>query len=71
MPHSAESNAAERGWPIGTGRRESSCNQLVGVRLKGPGMHWTEAGAPAVTALKATDLNGQSHSFWQNLTLIA
>jgi len=61
----------QRGWPIGTGRMESSCKQLVGVRLKGPGMHWTEAGALAVTALKATDLNGQWHSFWNTLILSA
>lgn len=63
--------ARQCGGPIGTGRMESSCKQLVGVRLKGPGMHWTEAGALAITALKATDLNGQWHSFWQNLTLVA
>ena len=58
-----------RGWPIGTGRMESSCKQLVGVRLKGPGMHWTEAGALAMTALKATNLNQHWHSFWQTLAL--
>lgn len=61
----------QRGWPIGTGRMESSCKQLVGVRLKGPGMHWTEAGALAVTALKATDLNGQWQSFWNSPMLSA
>lgn len=58
-----------RGWPIGTGRMESSCKQLVGVRLKGPGMHWTEQGALAITAIKATDLNGQWLTFWKNLAL--
>ncbi len=58
-----------QGWPIGTGRMESSCKQLVGVRLKGPGMHWTEAGALAITALKAIDLNGQWQAFWNNLAL--
>jgi hypothetical protein len=61
----------QRGWPIGTGRMESSCKQLVGVRLKGPGMHWTEAGALAVTALKAVDLNEQWQSFWNSLVLSA
>jgi hypothetical protein len=58
-----------RGWPIGTGMMESTCKQLVGIRLKGPGMHWTEAGALAVTALRATDLNHKWNSFWENLTL--
>lgn len=60
-----------RGWQIGTGMMESTCKQLVGVRLKGPGMHWTEAGAIAVTALRAKDLNGEWQSFWQKLVLAA
>jgi hypothetical protein len=56
-------------WPIGSGMIESTGKQLVGLRLKGPGMHWTEAGALAVTALRATDLNGDWHSFWKSFTL--
>jgi hypothetical protein len=70
-PHLDYPAYRERGWPIGTGRMESSCKQLVGVRLKGPGMHWTERGALAVTALKAMDLNGHWRSFWENLLLSA
>jgi hypothetical protein len=58
-------------WQIGTGMMESTCKQLVGVRLKGPGMHWTEAGALAVTALRATDLNGKWQTFWSKLVLAA
>ncbi len=58
-----------RGWQIGTGLIESTCNQLVGQRLKGPGMHWTEAGALALTALRATDFNGEWKSNWNNLIL--
>ena len=42
------------GFQIGTGMMESTCNQLVGMRLKGPGMHWTEQGAIAITALRGT-----------------
>lgn len=61
----------QRGWQIGTGMIESTCKQLVGLRLKGPGMHWSESGALAMTALKATDLNGDWHSFWKSLTLCA
>lgn len=57
------------GWQIGTGMIESTGKQLVGIRLKGPGMHWTEAGALAVTALRATDLNGSLHTHWKSLTL--
>lgn len=59
----------EAGWPIGSGMIESTGKQLVGLRLKGPGMHWTEAGALAITALRATDLNGDWHPFWNSLTL--
>lgn len=59
----------QRGWQIGTGMIESSCKQLVGLRLKGPGMHWNEQGALAITALKATELNGDWHPFWKSLVL--
>lgn len=58
-----------RGWQIGSGMIESTGKQLVGLRLKGPGMHWSEAGALAVTALRATDLNGRWHAHWNTLTL--
>lgn len=61
----------QRGWQIGTGMIESTCKQVVGLRLKGPGMHWSEHGALAMTALKATELNGDWHSFWNSLTLCA
>lgn len=57
------------GWQIGTGMMESTCKQLVGQRLKGPGMHWTEQGAIAITALRATDLNGKWNTFWNSLVL--
>ena len=56
-------------WQIGSGMIESNAKQLVGVRLKGPGMHWTEKGALAMTALRAHDLNGNWHSFWKTLTI--
>lgn len=56
-------------WPIGSGMIESTGKQLVGTRLKGPGMHWCPHGATAVTALRAKDLNSQWHPFWKTLTL--
>jgi hypothetical protein len=59
----------QHGWQIGTGMIESTCKQLVGQRLKGTGMHWSEHGALAMTALKATELNGDWHSFWNSLAL--
>ena len=57
------------GWQIGTGMIESTGKQLVGLRLKGPGMHWSEQGALAVTALRAIDLNGGWHNYWNSLVL--
>ncbi len=57
------------GWQIGTGMMESTCKQLVGQRLKGPGMHWTEQGAIAITALRATNLNQKWATFWNSLLL--
>lgn len=59
----------DRGWPIGSGMIESTCRQLVALRLKGPGMHWTEKGALAITALRATDINQHWHSTWNSLNL--
>jgi hypothetical protein len=59
----------KRGWQIGTGMQESTCKQLVGLRLKGPGMHWTDHGALAITALRAIDLNGHWHTFWKSAAL--
>lgn len=61
----------QRGWQIGTGLIEATCQQVVGQRLKGPGMHWSESGALAMTALKATELNGDWHPFWNSLALCA
>lgn len=58
-------------WQIGTGMIESTVKQLVGIRLKGPGMHWSPLGATAITALRAQDLNGVWHSFWNQLSLAA
>lgn len=58
-----------RNCQIGTGMIESTARQLVGLRLKGPGMHWCPEGATAMTALRAQDLNGHWHSFWKSLTL--
>ena len=58
-----------RDWQIGTGMVESTARQLVGLRLKGPGMHWSEAGAVAVTALRAQSLNHRWHLFWKTLVM--
>ena len=54
------------GWQIGSGVVESACKTVVGQRLKGAGMRWSEAGAHAlchVRALYRSD-KGQWEAFW-------
>jgi len=41
------------GWLIGSGHVESACKGVVGLRLKGAGMRWSEPGADAVCHLRA------------------
>ncbi|MCA9066200.1 MAG: hypothetical protein KDA96_24200 [Planctomycetaceae bacterium] len=58
-----------RNWQIGSGMIESIARQLVGIRLKGPGMQWTPEGASAITALRAHNINHNWHTLWRNLVL--
>jgi hypothetical protein len=56
-----------QGWQIGSGVVESACKTVVGQRLKGAGMRWSEAGAHAlchVRALYRSD-KGQWDDFWK------
>lgn len=56
-----------RGWHIGSGVIESACKTVVGQRLKGAGMRWSEAGAHRlchVRALYRSD-KGQWEAFWE------
>ena len=57
------------GYVIGSGMMESTCKQLVGHRLKGPGMQWSESGALAMTALVGCRLNGTWNRFWSSRPL--
>lgn len=57
------------GWQIGTGMIESTAKQLVGVRLKGPGMHWRLQGATAITLRRAQVINQNWHHFWKSFTI--
>jgi hypothetical protein len=50
------------GWYIGSGAVESACKTVVGARLKGSGMRWSEAGAHAVCHVRA--LYRSEHSQW-------
>lgn len=55
-----------QGWQIGSGPVESACKRVVGQRLKGAGMRWSEAGANAVCHLRALFLSepAQWQAFW-------
>ena len=53
---------AANGWYIGSGAVESACKTVVGQRLKGSGMRWSEAGAHAVCHVRA--LYRSEHSQW-------
>ena len=48
---------------------ESTAKQLVGIRLKGPGMHWSPLGASAITALRAHNINYNWHQLWKTLVI--
>jgi hypothetical protein len=54
------------GWLIGSGHVESACKGVVGQRLKGSGMRWSEAGADAVCHLRALfkSEKGQWDAYW-------
>jgi hypothetical protein len=46
---------------------EAACKTVVGQRLKGAGMRWSEDGADAVAALRALFKSepGQWDAFWR------
>jgi hypothetical protein len=54
------------GWLIGSGHVESACKTVVGARLKGSGMRWSEEGADAVCHLRALFKSQASQwdAFW-------
>lgn len=56
-----------KGWQIGSGVVESACKTVVGQRLKGAGMRWSEEGAHALCHVRALyrSEKGQWESFWE------
>jgi hypothetical protein len=54
------------GWLIGSGHVEAACKTVVGGRLKGSGMRWSEDGADAVCHLRALFKSeaSQWEAFW-------
>ena len=55
------------GWQIGSGPIESACRTVVGDRLKGSGMRWSDDGADAVCHIRALSRSepNQWNEFWQ------
>lgn len=49
---------------VSSGVVEAGCKLTVGTRLKRTGMHWTIAGANAITALRCCLLSGRFEDFW-------
>lgn len=62
-------NYEANGWYIGSGAVESACKTVVGQRLKGSGMRWSEAGAHAVCHVRALyrSEHGQWVAFWRRI----
>jgi len=59
----------QKGYVIGSGMMEATCKQVVGVRLKGSGRQWSEAGAVAMAALIAQRINTSWDAFWASRPL--
>jgi hypothetical protein len=54
-----------QGLCVASGVVEAGCKVVIGTRLKRAGMHWTLAGANAITALRCSILSGRFEDFWQ------
>ncbi|MEZ6040371.1 MAG: hypothetical protein R3C20_07685 [Planctomycetaceae bacterium] len=59
----------DHNWQIGSGMIEATAKQLVGIRLKGPHMHWSPLAASAITALRAQNINNNWHQIWKTLVI--
>lgn len=55
-----------KGWAIGSGPVESACKTVIGQRMKGAGMRWSEHGADEVSHLRALFKSGDSQwdAYW-------
>ena len=60
-----------RGRDIGSGRVESACKGVVGVRMKRNGMRWSATGAQATLSLRVAWLNGWWVDLWASRPLAA
>jgi hypothetical protein len=55
-----------KGWAIGSGPIESACKTVIGQRMKGAGMRWSEHGAAEVSHTRALFKSGddQWEAYW-------
>ena len=53
-----------RGLFVGSGVVESGCKAVIGQRLKLSGMHWTVAGASAITTLRCQQASQPEDPIW-------
>ena len=58
-----------QGLCVSSGVVEAGCKLTVGTRLKRTGMHWTIAGANAITALRCCLLSSRFEDFWERRSL--
>ena len=54
-----------RGLFVGSGAVESGCKAVIGQRLKQSGMHWTVAGASAITTLRCQQASQPEDQIWK------
>jgi hypothetical protein len=54
-----------RGLFVGSGVVEAGCKSVIGQRLKQSGMHWTVAGADAITTLRCQQASRPEDQVWQ------
>jgi hypothetical protein len=54
-----------RGLFVGSGAVESGCKAVIGQRLKLSGMHWTVAGASAITTLRCQQASRPEDQIWK------
>ena len=54
-----------RGLFVGSGAVESGCKAVIGQRLKLSGMHWTVAGASAITTLRCQQASRPDDQIWR------
>ena len=53
-----------RGLFVGSGVVESGCKSVIGQRLKSSSMHWTAAGADAITTLRCQQASRPEDQVW-------